>query len=130
MQYMLLIYTSEDAMTEAQRESCYQVSTKLAEELHANGQLVATAPLQPVSTATSVTMREGKRLITDGPYAETREYLGGYFLVDVANLDEALAIAERIPAAKVGTVEVRPVLEIPALAGLGRGAVTARTARG
>lgn len=115
MKYMMLIYMAENALTEAEREHCYQESTAFAHELQAKGQFLATSPLQPVSTATSVRIRDGKRLVTDGPYAETREHLGGYFLVNAPNLDEAIAIASRIPGARVGTVEIRPVLEIPNL---------------
>ena len=114
MKYMLLIYGDEQALDEAEREECYQESTQLAHELEATGQYLASAPLHPTSTATSVRVREGKRLVTDGPFAETREQLGGYFLVDAKDLDEAIAIAERIPMARRGTVEVRPVIEIPA----------------
>src|ERR1035438_1669963 len=105
----------ENALTEKEREHCYLESTQLAHDLQAKGQFLATAPLQPVSTATSVRVREGKRLVTDGPFAETREQLGGYFLVKARNLDEAIEIAGRIPGARVGTVEIRPVLEIPNL---------------
>ncbi|MGH8164744.1 MAG: YciI family protein, partial [Rhodanobacteraceae bacterium] len=83
--------------------------------LHAAGQFLGAAPLQPTATATSVRVREGKRLVTDGPFAETREQLGGYFLIDARNLDEALDIAARIPGASHGTVEVRPVLEVAGL---------------
>ena len=72
-------------------------------------------PLQPTTTATSIRARDGKRVITDGPYAETREQLGGFFLVDAKNLDEAIEIAEKIPAGRYGTVEIRPVLEVPGL---------------
>jgi hypothetical protein len=115
MKYMLLIYMTDDALTETQREHCYVESTQLAHELHGKGKLLGTSPLQPVATATSVRVRDGKRLVTDGPFAETREHLGGYFLVDAGNLDEAIGIAGRIPGAKVGTVEIRPVLEIPGL---------------
>ena len=113
MKYMLLIYMAENALNEEQRQHCYQESTELAHQLHAKGQLLATAPLQPVSTATSVRVRDGHRLVTDGPYAETREHLGGYFLVNARNLDEAIDVAGRIPGARTGTVEIRPVLEIP-----------------
>ncbi len=115
MKYMLLIYMAEDAMNDDERQSCYVNSTQLAQDLHANGQYVSANPLHPVATATSVRIREGKPLVTDGPYAETREHLGGYFLVDVPHLDEAIRIAQRIPGAKKGTVEIRPVLEIPDL---------------
>jgi hypothetical protein len=115
MKYMLLIYMSEDAMDETEREQCYTDSTQLAHNLQANGQYLSANPLQPVAMATTVRVREGKRLVTDGPFAETREQLGGYFLIDAKNLDEAIAIAGKIPAARKGTVEVRPVIEIPGL---------------
>jgi hypothetical protein len=115
MKYMLLIYMGENAMDDTERQDCYKESTKLTHELHERGQYVSANPLHPVATATSVRVREGKRLVTDGPFAETREQLGGYFLVDAADLDEAIGIAAKIPGAKKGTVEVRPVLEIPNL---------------
>ena len=115
MKYMLLIYMDEQALNETEREHCYVESTGLAHQLQANGQYLAASPLQPVSTATSVRVRDGRRLVTDGPFAETREQLGGYFLVDAGNLDEAIGIAGRIPGARVGTVEIRPVVEIPNL---------------
>jgi hypothetical protein len=107
MKYMLLIYMAENAMTDDERQHCYQESTQLAHDLKAKGQFLATAPLQPVATATSVRVRDGKRLVTDGPFAETREYLGGYFLVNAGNLDEAIDIAGRIPGARKGTVDQR-----------------------
>ena len=113
MKYMLLIYMHENAMNEAERQQCYGDSMALCRELASKDQFLGANPLQPVATATSVRMREGKRMITDGPFAETREQLGGYFLVDVPDLDAALNIASRIPGAKKGTVEVRPVIEIP-----------------
>ena len=115
MKYMLLIYMDEQALNETEREHCYVESTGLAHQLQANGQYLAASPLQPVSTATSVRVRDGRRLVTDGPFAETREQLGGYFLVEAGNLDEAIGIAGRIPGARVGTVEIRPVVEIPNL---------------
>jgi len=115
MKYMLLIYTGENAMSEADREHCYVESTQLCHELKAKGQYVAANPLHPVTTATSVRVRNGKSLVTDGPFAETREYLGGYFLIEAKDLDEAISIAARIPGARVGTVEIRPVMEIAGL---------------
>jgi len=121
MKYMLLIYMAENAMTDDERQHCYLESTQLAHDLNAAGQFLATAPLQPISTATSVQVRDGKRLVTDGPYAETREHLGGYYLVNAKNLDEAIDIAGRIPGARRGTVEIRPVLEIPNLPVAGGG---------
>jgi len=117
MKYMLLVYTDEQAWTESEREHCYGESTALAHTLQENGQFLATAPLQPVAMATSVRVRDGKKLVTDGPFAETREQLGGYFLVKANNLDEAIDIAGRIPGARKGTIEIRPVLEIPNLPG-------------
>ena len=117
MKYMLLVYMNEQAMNEAERERCYVESTQLANDLHAKGQYVAAAPLQPIATATSVRVREGKALVTDGPFAETREQLGGFYIIDAKNLDEALAVAARIPPARKGTIEVRPLLEIPGLPG-------------
>ena len=115
MRYMLLIYLDEQALSEAERQQCYQESTQLAHELNAAGQFLATAPLHPTAMATSVQVREGKRLVTDGPFAETREQLGGYFLIEAGDLDEAIAIAEQIPMVRRGTVEIRPVIEIPGL---------------
>jgi hypothetical protein len=115
MKYLLLIYQGENAMSEAARQHCYVESTQLAHDLKARGQYLAANPLQPVATATSVRIRDGKRLVTDGPFAETREQLGGYFLVDAKDLDEAIGIAARIPGARVGTVEIRPIVEIAGL---------------
>jgi len=115
MKYMLLIYMDEKAMTDQERASCYVESAQLTQELHAKGQYLSANPLQPIATATSIRVREGKRLVTDGPFAETREQLGGYFLVEAKDLDEAITIAARIPAGRKGTVEIRPVLEISGL---------------
>ena len=112
MQYMLLVYLAEQALNETEREQCYAESTELTHQLAASGHYLAAAPLHPTSTATSIRVREGKPMITDGPFAETREELGGYFLVEAADLDEALSIAARIPAARFGTIEVRPVVEL------------------
>jgi hypothetical protein len=115
MKYMLLIYSAEDAWTDGERQACYTESTQLAYDLAEKGKFVSTAPLHPVANATTLRIREGKKLVTDGPFAETREQLGGYFMVNAANLDEAIAIAERIPSARKGTVEIRPVVELPGL---------------
>src|SRR5262245_51510420 len=115
MKYMLLIYMGDNAMSEADREHCYVESTQLAHDLKASGQYVSANPLHPVTTATSVRVRNGKSVVTDGPFAETREHLGGYFIVEAKDLDEAIAIATRIPGARKGTVEIRPVLEMPGL---------------
>ena len=116
MKYMLLIYFEEKhTLSEAEREACYVESTQLAHELKSRGQYLAANPLHPTSMATSVRVRDGKRFVTDGPFAETREQLGGYFLIDAKDLDEAIGTAERIPMARKGTVEIRPVIEIPGL---------------
>ncbi len=112
MRYMLLIYLDEQALDDAERERCYRESAQLAHQLDAAGQYLAAAPLEPTATATSVRVREGKRVVTDGPFAETKEQLGGYFLIDARDLDEAIAIAARIPMARRGTIEVRPVIHI------------------
>jgi len=116
MKYMLLIYLDEqNPLSEAERQECYAESTQLAQELHSNGKYLSANPLHPTSMATSVRVRNGKRLVTDGPFAETREQLGGYFLIDAKDLDDALGVAARIPMVRKGTVEVRPVIDIPAL---------------
>jgi hypothetical protein len=115
MKYMLLVYMDEKALNEPEKEQCYKDSTQLSHDLHTKGKLVSVNPLQSVATATSVRVREGKRLVTDGPFAETREQLGGYFLIDAKDLDEAIGIAAKIPGSRKGTVEIRPVLEISGL---------------
>jgi hypothetical protein len=115
MKYMLLIYGDEQAWSEAEREECYKESTQLAHQLKVSGRYLGASPLQPTCTATSIRVRDGKHLVTDGPFAEVREQLGGYFLVDANDLDEAIDIAARIPAARIGTVEIRPIIEIPDL---------------
>jgi len=117
MRYMLLVYLDEQAMTEGEREHCYVESAQLTQDLNATGHYVAAGPLHPVATATSVRVREGKRVVTDGPFAETREQLGGYYVIEAQDLDEAIAIAERIPPVRVGTIEIRPMMEITGLPG-------------
>lgn len=117
MKYMLLIYSNEQDWQEDEREACFIESTQVAHDLAAKKQFLAASPLQPVATATSVRIREGKRLVTDGPFAETREQLGGYFLIEAKNLDEAIEVASQIPGARKGTVEVRPILDLPNLPG-------------
>ncbi len=115
MQFMLLIYHDEAALTEEARQACYAESTKLTHELNAMGKYITASPLQPVATATTVRVRDDRRLLTDGPFAETREQLGGFFMIEARDLDEALEIAGRIPAAKFGSVEVRPVVPLSGL---------------
>jgi hypothetical protein len=115
MKYMLLIYSDEKAWTEDDRAHCYAESTQLTHDLDARGQYLGASPLLPVATATSVRVRDGKCLVTDGPFAETREQLGGYFLIEAKDLNEAIRIAALIPGARKGTVEVRPVMELTGL---------------
>ena len=115
MKYMLLVYLDEQALSEAEREHCYVESAQLTQQLNSTGQYLGASPLHPISTATSVRVRDGKRFVTDGPFAETREQLGGYYLIDVSDLDETIRIAERIPPARFGTIEIRPVMEIEGL---------------
>jgi hypothetical protein len=115
MKYMMLVYLDEQALSEQEREHCYVESAQLAQDLNSSGQYLDASPLHPVATATSVRVRDGKRVVTDGPFAETREQLGGYYLIEARDLDEALGIAERIPPARFGTVEIRPVMDIAGL---------------
>jgi hypothetical protein len=115
MKYMLLIYAREGTVSEADREKCCAESAQLCRELDGRGQFMAASPLQSIKTATSVRVRNQKTLITDGPFAETHEQLGGYFLVEARDLNEALGIAARIPGARWGTVEVRPIMEMAGL---------------
>jgi len=114
MKYMLLIYGDETAMAklnEAERAALFRDYGQFSEGIRKSGNFLAGAPLRPTPTATTVRVREGKRLVTDGPFAETREQLGGYYLVEAKDLDEAIAIAARIPGARSGSIEVRQVLE-------------------
>ena len=113
---MLLICRNEETWTKLstpERQEIYEQTRAVADKLTARGQYVAGHPLEMSSSATSVRVRDGKRLVTDGPFAETREQLGGYFLVDAPDRDAAVGIAARIPMARRGTIEVRPVVELP-----------------
>src|SRR4051794_22853874 len=118
MKYMLLCYDNEQAWKEegpAGHHDAIQEAIALTHELNAKGQFITAGPLQTSETAVSVRVRDGKQHVTDGPFAETREVLGGYYIVDVDNLDEAIHIAERHPGLRFGAVEIRPILEIPNL---------------
>ena len=115
MKYMLLVYLDEQALSDDEREHCYVESAQLAQRLNSSGKYLDASPLHSVATATSVRVRNDQRFITDGPFAETREQLGGYYLIEAADLDEAIAIAEQIPPARFGTIEIRPVMEIGGL---------------
>ena len=113
MQYMLLIYNSPDAwesMSEEEQGKIFGEYGSYTEELQNSGKLVAGDALQPISTATSVRVRDGETLTTDGPFAETKEVLGGYYLIDVETIDEALEWGAKVPGSKYGTIEVRPVV--------------------
>ena len=118
MKYMLMLYRDElvmEKMALAERQQIYDEMVEISDELASRGQYLSGSPLLPSSAATSVRVRDGKPLVTDGPFAETREQLGGYFLIDARDLDEAIGIAAKIPGARVGTIEIRPLLELPGL---------------
>lgn len=115
MKYMLLVYSPESAWSQEEWVACARESTEVCHEIESKGQYLAASPLQPVATAVTVRVREGSPLMTTGPFAETVEQLGGFFLVDVPDLDDAISIAERLPSAKKGTVEIRPVHPLPGL---------------
>ena len=118
MKYMLLCYDDLEAWEKAggaAMEQAMQEAAQLAHQLKSRGQYVTAAPLHPTSDSTSVRVRGGKRLVTDGPFAETREHLGGFYLIDVKDLNEAIGIAERHPGARRGTVEIRPLMDMPGL---------------
>ena len=112
-EYLLLIYgneADEAKMTEADRSAMHQEFGRFTQSIQQSGNLRAGKQLQPVATATTVRMRDSKRLVTDGPFAETREQLGGFYMIEAKDLDEALEIAERIPSTRWGSVEVRPIV--------------------
>ena len=114
MKYMLMICRDEvswDKLSSGERQKIYSDAKELADELTARGQYLGGFPLHPSSSATSVRVRDGKRLVTDGPFAETREQLGGYMIIDVKDLDAAIAVAARIPLVHTSTIEIRPVRE-------------------
>jgi hypothetical protein len=118
MKYMLLCYHEEQTFEKAGQPAIQQAVEEVVQLMHqlkAKGQYITSSPLQPVSTATSVRVRDGKRLVTAGPFAETREVLGGFYLIDVKTLDEAIAIAGQQPGARFGTIEIRPMLELAGL---------------
>jgi hypothetical protein len=117
MKYLLLIYDKEQewgSMSEAEQSKIYAEYGKFSQEVRDSGKYLGGAQLHPTTAATSVRVRDGKQLVTDGPFAETREQLGGYYLVEAKDLDEAITIAGRIPSARLGTIEVRPLVERPA----------------
>ncbi len=115
MQYLLLIYDNEKTwadMPEAESKQMFGEYMQFTQDIKASGHFIAGDALQPVHTATTVRVRNGKTTTTDGPFAETREQLGGYYLIEAKDLDEATAIAARPPSAKSGSIEVRPVMKM------------------
>ncbi len=113
MQYLLLIYEREadwNAFSEKEKGAIFQEYMAFTQGIMKSGHHRAGDALQPVSTATTVQVRNGKTLTTDGPFAETREQLGGYYLIEAKNLDEAISLAARVPSARYGSVEVRPIM--------------------
>jgi hypothetical protein len=113
MQYLLLIYNAEsqwDRMTEAEHAKMSREFGEFTQEIIASGNFKGGNQLHPTSKATTVRVKDGKKLVTDGPFAETKEQLGGYYLIEAADLDEATAIAGRIPSAGTGSIEVRPIV--------------------
>jgi hypothetical protein len=117
MKYMLLVYHNEQKFTElgeATHAKMLEESIRLARDITSPGHYLA-APLQPTTTATCIRVRDNKQVVTDGPYAETHEQLAGYFLIEAKNLDDAIGIAARVPGARIGTVEIRPVRDVPGL---------------
>jgi hypothetical protein len=118
MKFMLLIHHDEETFRkrpEAERQGLLQESVHLAQQLHASGHYLGAAPLHPSLETSCVRVREGRSIVTDGPFAETREQVGGYFLINAKDREEAIQIAARIPGARIGTVEVRPVTEVSGL---------------
>jgi len=114
MQYLLLIYGDEngwETMSEEERGQIFQAYGTYTQELQDSGAMVAGDALQPTQTATTVRVRDGKRLTTDGPFAETKEQLGGFYLIQAKDLNEAIQVAAKIPSARLGSVEVRPIME-------------------
>lgn len=115
MKYMLLIYSAEDAWTPETRQACLVESLGICEQLAAQGKLLTASPLSSVSTATTVRVRQGQAHFTTGPFAETVEQLGGFYLLELDHLDEAITIAGRLPPTRKGTVEIRPVWPLEGL---------------
>ena len=118
MKFMLLCYDDEQAWGRAGQAALRAAmgeAAQLTHELHARGQYILASPLEPSNTARSVRVRNGKVTVTDGPFAETNEVLDGFYLIDVPDVEAAIRVAERHPGAQLGTVEIRPLLELPGL---------------
>jgi hypothetical protein len=115
MKYLCLVYDDErilDAMSDGELEGLVAQCVAVDEELRKSGQVIASEALQPVQTATTVRVRNGKVSTVDGPFAETKEQLGGFFLIDARDLDEAIQVAAKIPSARLGSIEVRPIWDL------------------
>ena len=120
MKYLLLVHHNEaafDQINDAVRQKLLSESIALTHRLHADKQYISASPLHPVTTAALVRVRNGKALVTDGPFIETREQIAGYYLIDAPDKSAAFEIAKRVPGARIGTVEVRPVVELAGLPG-------------
>ena len=116
MQYVCLIYDDEDrGSTEQEQQALHQEYGEFTADVAGQGLMVSGAPLQGTETATTVRVRKGETLTTDGPFAETKEQLLGFYVFDCKDLDHAIELAARIPTARVGSIEIRPVLEMPSL---------------
>lgn len=118
MKFLLIVHHDEEAfekIEQEKRQALLSESIALTHQLHAAGQYVHASPLHPAGTAVLVKVREGKPFVTDGPFIETREQIAGYFLIDARNLSAAVSIAEKVPGARIGTVEIRPLIEITGL---------------
>ena len=118
MKYLLLVHHDEAAFDQIGKEKQQKMlaeSVELTHQLHANGQYLSASPLEPAATAVIVRLREGKPQVTDGPFIETREQIAGYFLIDAKDFNEAIRIAGRVPGARIGAVEVRPLIEVSGL---------------
>ncbi|MDQ8184017.1 YciI family protein [Pelagicoccus sp. SDUM812002] len=115
MKYLVLLYAEEGTWPPEEHKVALEKSIQICHELNAKKQYCGASPLQPPETAVSVRVRDGKRSVSDGPYAETKEHLGGYFLIDVPSIEDAIEIAARIPGSHRGTAEIRPVLEVTGL---------------
>lgn len=115
MKYLCLVYVEEkvlNEMSKPERQSLSDESMAFCDALQKNGQLIAASPLHPIETATTVRVRNGKTAATDGPFAETKEQLGGFLAIDVRDLNDAVRIAAHFPAARIGSIEVRPMKEL------------------
>jgi hypothetical protein len=118
MKYMLLVHHDEEVFgtfSETKRQQMLDESVELTHQLHAKQQYISASPLQPAATAAIVRVRDGKSFVTDGPFIETREQVAGYFLIDAKDLNDAIRIAGRVPGARIGTIEVRPLREVVGL---------------